>query len=210
MHFNFPFQFSIPLKFEDQYNKIKLLPIHFLRLIRHLTIARRETGLNGNPTIKTDRSNKNKIKIECHGRQDHIFLRVYFHSEVRWPAERSKVEKVALSREDTGSSRSFQLAAFASPSPLPLPLPSPSREGSLYYTRHVHVQHRRSTPRGNAFTIRVSHGCCAVCNIIYIVLFILLFYIILYSIIIYILYFKLDRVRIFFLNFYRFLFQGNF
>lgn len=59
-------------------------------------------------------SNTNKRTIECHGREDHIFL-VYFHSEVRWPAERSKVEKVALSREDARSSWSFQLTASTLP-----------------------------------------------------------------------------------------------
>lgn len=138
--------------------------------------------LNRRSSDQDDRPNKNKIKIECHGRQDHIFLRVYFHSEVRWPAERSKVEKVALSREDTGSSRSFLLAAFASP--LPPLLASRSREGSLYYTRHVHVQHRRSTPRGNAFTtipLRIEFLMDSVQY--FIALFILLF----------ILYFKSDR-----------------
>lgn len=59
-------------------------------------------------------SNTNKTTIECHGREDHIFL-VYFHFEVRWPAERSKVEKVALSREDARSSWSFQLTASTLP-----------------------------------------------------------------------------------------------
>ena len=40
---------------------------------------------------------------------------VYFHSEVRWPAERSKVEKVALSRDDARSSRSPRPVATVLP-----------------------------------------------------------------------------------------------
>lgn len=88
---------------------------------------------------------RNNVMIECHGQQDHIFP-VCFHSEVRWPPERSKVVKVALSYEDAGSSRFF--------CPLPPPRLLPDPEKALHYPERVNVQPVRSTAATITFTFQ--------------------------------------------------------